>query len=133
MRAPEVESDFHKAMDLGKFVDMVREPGSDDRRRIGASVVQRAHVLEGAGDRVLDRRPEQVRLAVEVVIDERGVDVESLGNVLDGHRGEVALGEKIERGSQELFAGAMLFAPGACRSGPAQGPSTARLALDIPV
>src|SRR5262245_17759847 len=133
VRPPEIQGDFHKAMDFGKFVDMVREPGRDDRRRIGASVVESAHVLKGTGDRVLDRRPEQVRLAVEVVIDERGIDLKSLGDVLDGHRGEVALGEKIERGSQELVADAVLVAPGACGSSPANGPPTTRLALDIPI
>ena len=123
MRAPEVEGNFHEAMDLGIFVDMVGEPGCDDGWRIGASVVESAHVLEGAGDGVLDRRPEKIGLAVEVIIDERSVDVERLGDVLDRHRGEVALGEKIERGSQELVAGATLVAPGACRSSPAHGPA----------
>ena len=108
MRAPEIEGNLHEAMDLGIFVDMVREPGCDDGGRIGASVVEGAHVLEGAGDGVLDRRPEQIGLAVEVVIDERSVDVERLGDVLDRHRGEVALGEKIERGSQELVDAAAL-------------------------
>src|SRR5262245_32125908 len=42
MRAPEIEGDFHDAMDFGKFVDMVGEPRCDDGRRSGASVVERA-------------------------------------------------------------------------------------------
>ena len=136
VRPSEVEGNFHEAMDLGIFVDMVRKPGRDDGGRIGASVVEGAHVLEGSGDGALDRRPKQVGLAVEVVIDERGVDVESLGNVLDRHRGEVALGEKVERRSQELVhaAGAMLLAPGTrWQLARAHGPVTALLALHVPV
>ena len=102
MGAPEIERNFHEAMDLVVFVDVVGEPSRDDGGRIGASVLQGAHVLEGAGDGTLDRRPKQIGLAVEVVIDQRRIDVQSLGDVLDRHRGEVALGEKIERSGKEI-------------------------------
>ncbi len=101
-------------MNLRIFVDVVGEPGSDDGGRIGAPVVQSAHILEGASNGVLDRRPEEIRLAVEIVIDERRVDVERLGYVLDGHRGKIALGKKIERRGQKFLdtGAAMVFPAG---------------------
>ena len=82
---------------------------------------------------VLDLRPEEIGFAVEVIVDERSVDVERLGDVLDRDRSKVALGEKVERGSQELVAGATLVAPWACGSSPAHSPATALLALDTSV
>ena len=137
MSAPKVERDFHEAVDLCELVDVILEPSRKDGGRIGALVFQGAHAFKRAGDGVLDRRPEQIRLAVEIVIDERRIDAEGLGDVLDRHRGEVALGKKIEGSGKEFVdaAGAVFFAPGAstdfgfripgCRASSARNPCLA--------
>ena len=102
VRCAEIERYLHEAVNLGIFVDVIGEPRSDNRRRIGALVIQGAHVLEGAGDGMLDRGTKQIGLAVEIVIDQRGVDAKRAGNVLDRDRCEVPLGEQIQGYGKEI-------------------------------
>ena len=63
-----------------------------------------AEVSEYLVDGELDRRAEEVFLALEIIIDQRGVDRRGAGDVLDRHRCEIALGEEIERGRREVAA-----------------------------
>src|SRR5262245_28199222 len=106
MGTPEIERDFNKAMYFVVLVDVVGKPGGQDGGGVGALVLQGADVLEGADYGALDRRPKQVRLAVEIVIDQGRIDIERLGNVLDRDRGKVPFGKQLERGGEKAVAAA---------------------------
>src|SRR5665648_1043245 len=127
MCASEVERDFHEAMNLCIFFYVVLEPSRQDVRWICALVLQRAHILKGAGDGALDGRPEEIRLAVKIVVDESRVDAERAGDVLNGHGREVPLGKEIKRRSEKFVytGGAVLFTARASRNSAAYLPLTA--------
>ena len=106
MGTAKIECNFNKTVDFVVLVDVVGEPGGEDSGGVGALVLKRADVFEGADHGALDRRPKQVRLAVEIVIDQGRIDIERLGNVLDRDRGKVALGKKLERSGEKAVAAA---------------------------
>src|SRR5262245_63259296 len=106
MGTAEIERNFNKTVYFVVLVDVVGEPGGEDGGGVGALVLQGADVLEGADYGALDRRPKQVRLAVEIVIDQGRIDIERLGNVLDRDRGKVALGKKLKRRGKKAVAAA---------------------------
>lgn len=103
MRASEVECNLHEAVNLRVLAHVILQPSRKDARGIRIPVAQCTDVLKRAPNSMLDRRPEQVRLAVEVIIDESCIDAESFGDVLDRNGREVTLGKKIERGRKELI------------------------------
>src|SRR5262245_29777643 len=104
MGTAEIERNFNKTVYFVVLVDVVGEPGGKDSGGVSALVLQGADVLEGADYGALDRRPKQVRLAVEIVIDQGRIDIERLGNVLDRDRGKVPFGKQLERGGEEAVA-----------------------------
>src|SRR5262249_14171835 len=73
--------------------------------------------VERLPDGVLDGGPEQLLLALEVVVDEGDIDADLSGDVADGDAAEVALGEEIERDRQDRPDASLARAPGAWASG----------------
>ena len=102
-RSPVIEADLHEFVDRRIELNVIVQPIVDDIRRVLVTGPQLAEVFEGLVDGVFDGGAEQVFLAVEVIVDQGGIDAERARDVLDGHGGKVALGEEIEGNGRELL------------------------------
>lgn len=93
-----IERYLNEAMDFGIVSHVIVEPCSDHVRRIAVLFLKRPHVFEALRDNKFDGGAQQRCLAVEVIIDESGVDPQTLSNFFDRDRGEVSLSKELQCG-----------------------------------